>query len=171
MNSLYMLYPFLHVPPTLNPLKLVLKVIRKLQIQWPLLGPLWTSSLPVTLLTNTCCSFSFHESFPWIPTPLTKTLVYFVLSFFHQCYFFYLPPTAAQRSGFCSVLSSKIFCKEFTHLHGFILFPQKSPKSASLILAFLLGSGSYDQWTISRLCLDTATRLRTQYPKSHHLFL
>lgn len=67
MNSLQMPYPCPHMPPTLNLLKLVLKVISELQIQWPLLGPLWTSSLHVTLLTNTCCSFSFHESLPFWP--------------------------------------------------------------------------------------------------------
>lgn len=125
MNSRLMLHPFPHALPILNLPKLVLKVVSDLQIQWPLLGLLWTSSLHITSLTNTC-SFSFHKSFPWIPTPLTNTLVPFVWIFFHRCCF-YFPPTVAQRLGFCSAFSSKIFCQELIHSHGFTYFHKKAP--------------------------------------------
>lgn len=69
----------------------------------------------------------------------------------------YFPPAAAQKSGFCSVCSFKIFCKEFIHSHGFTLLPQKSSNLKAQLRSHYWASDSYVQWTISHLCLDIAT--------------
>lgn len=133
-----------------NVLKLVLGVVSELQIQW-LLSLFWTLSLQGTPLTDTYSFFSFQEPLCWVSLcPSDQNSGVFCLN---VSLVLFLPPSSkcwrCPPFRISPGVSITVFCKEFIHLHGFSLHPQKRSSLGTQCWPLHWASGFYVQWTTS----------------------